>query len=86
MQDSKGRNFFPGPQGVKVWYRHLGGRMVRMILVEDGWWGVGPTGTIRMERQISNGDWYPAWRSDRSAIRHVFPGLRVRSQTAERNR
>lgn len=77
MIDRRGRNYFPAAQGVKLWYRTINGRTVRVVLVEDGWWGVGATGSIRIERQISNGDWYPVLRADGSEIRHVFPALRA---------
>ncbi len=75
MKDHRGRNYFPAAQGCKVWYRTINGRNVKFTLVERGWWGVGPTGSITMSRRISNGDWYPVRRSDWTPIRHTFPGL-----------
>lgn len=49
-------------QGVRSWYRELAGRYFRFTLVEQGWWGTAPTGTLTVSAQISNGDWYPIHR------------------------
>jgi hypothetical protein len=51
-----------GAQGVRVWYRELSGRMFLFTLVEAGWWGTAPTGTLTVSARISNGDWYPIHR------------------------
>src|SRR5262245_37143402 len=50
---------FPAAQGVTGWYRQINGTFYQFTAVTDGWWGVGPTGTIRVWRPISNGDYYP---------------------------
>lgn len=52
------RTYAPAAQGVCKWYRTLEGREYMFTLVTAGWWGVGETGTLRVYRRISNGDWY----------------------------
>lgn len=47
-------------QGVRGWTRWLGGREWLFLLVVDGWWGVGDTGTVTVYRSgYWPGDWYP---------------------------
>jgi hypothetical protein len=52
------RNYFPAAQGVKKWFRTIGGKTYMFTLVTAGWWGVPPTGTLHVWYQISNHDWY----------------------------
>lgn len=70
MLDHRGRNYFPAAQGCRRWFRTINGRMVMFTAVVDGWWGVGPTGTITMHHRISNGDWYPTRRQAWTVIQH----------------
>jgi len=46
-------------QGVQAWYRQINGRWYKFALVIEGWWGVGPTGTLTVYRQYRPaGDWF----------------------------
>lgn len=45
------RNYREAAQGVERWYRTLNGRTFMFTFVNDGWWGVGETGTLRVHRQ-----------------------------------
>jgi hypothetical protein len=51
-----------------MWYRELAGRMFRFTLVEAGWWGTAPTGTLTVSARISNGDWYPIHQFARTGV------------------